>query len=72
MWTINLFCATFVLQVIFRVLVGSLYEDLGEDLESWTHVNSSSTIKLVWPTLIGLFSGAVTSPHLFNVAMILI
>ena len=70
MCTIYLFCATFASQVMFSVLVGSLCEDLGEDLESWTHINSTSTIRLVWPTLIGLFSGAVSSPHLFDVAMI--
>jgi hypothetical protein len=31
MWAIMLCCATFVLQLIFNVLVGSLYEDLGKD-----------------------------------------
>ena len=33
-----LFCATFVLKLIFNVLVGSLHEELGEDLGSWTHI----------------------------------
>lgn len=33
MWVINLFCAAFVLQVIFSVLVGSLYEDLRKTQE---------------------------------------
>ena len=33
MWVINLFRATFVLQVIFSVLVGSLYEDLRKTQE---------------------------------------
>jgi len=38
MWVIIiLFCATFVLQVIFNVLVTIPYEDLGEDPWSWTH-----------------------------------
>ena len=71
MWAINLYCATFVLQVIFNVLVGSLYEDLGEDPRSWTHKIFNLTRKLVWsihanfpPTLIGLFTALVTKiPH---------
>ena len=33
MWVINLFRAAFVLQVIFSVLVGSLYEDLRKTQE---------------------------------------
>jgi hypothetical protein len=35
-----LFYATFVIQVIFNVLVGSLYEDLGDDPGFWTQLNS--------------------------------
>jgi hypothetical protein len=38
------------------MLVGSLCEDLGERLRSWTHINTTMTRKLVWPTLIGPFS----------------
>ena len=63
------FCAMFVLQLLFDMLVGSLNEDLGEDPMSWTHVNSTLTKKSLWPTLIishaifppilgGLFSGS--------------
>ena len=44
---IILFCATFVLQLIFSVFVRSLHEDLGEDPEFWAHVISTSTKKLV-------------------------
>ena len=36
----------------FDVLVTSLHEDLEKDLVSWTHINSTSTRKLAWPTLI--------------------
>ena len=53
---IILFCDAFVLQLVFIVFVKSLYEELAEDLESWTHVNCTLTRELVWPTLIGLFS----------------
>ena len=34
------------------MLVGILHEDLGEDLGSWTHGNSTLTKKLVWSMLI--------------------
>jgi hypothetical protein len=47
MLVIILVSATFVLQVIFNVLVGSLYEDLGEDLGSWAHINSTLTRKII-------------------------
>ena len=30
---------------MFNMLVGNFYEDLGEDLGSWTHVNSTLTKK---------------------------
>ena len=39
MWVINLFCAMFVLQLIFNVLDGSLLEDLEKDLDFWNHIN---------------------------------
>ena len=52
MWMIILFCATFVLYLIFNVLVTGLHEDLGEDQESWNHIISTLTRKLFWPTLI--------------------
>lgn len=52
MWAILLFSTTFVLQLIFLVLVESLHADLWEDLGSWTHVNAALTRKLVWPLLI--------------------
>jgi hypothetical protein len=53
MWVITLLCATFVFVLLnFNVLVKSLREDLGEDPRSCTHVNSTLTTKLVWPTLI--------------------
>ena len=52
MWAISLFCATFVLQVTFDVLVRSLHEALGNDLESRTQVNSTLTRKFVWSALI--------------------
>ena len=34
------------------VLVKSFHENLGEDLGSWTHSNSTLTRKSLWPTLI--------------------
>ena len=34
MWVVILFYTIFVLQVRFNVLVGSIYENLGEDLDS--------------------------------------
>ena len=53
---------------MFHVLVISLYEDLGEDPRSWTHVDSNLVVAHVdyfhtkFPhTLIGLFS--VLSPR---------
>jgi hypothetical protein len=62
----------FILKIIFNILVGSLYEDLGEDSESWTHVSSTLTTKLMLthanyfhinfpPTLIGLCSVVINS-----------
>ena len=54
-------CATFVLYLIFNVLVGSLNEDLGKDLGSWTHVNSTLTRKLDWPKLI--IWSPISHPH---------
>jgi hypothetical protein len=50
-WVIA-FGATFLLKLLINVSVGSLHEDLGEDLGSWTHGDSTLTRKLVWPTLI--------------------
>ena len=38
MWVITLFSATFVLWLILNVLIKSLHEDLGKDLESWTYI----------------------------------
>ena len=61
MWIIILFCATCVLQLIFKVLVGSLHEDLQEDPGSWTYVNSTLTEKLVCRTLI--ISMLIFHPH---------
>ena len=53
MWAIILCHATFVLKLIFNVLVDNLHEDLGECPRSWTtHMNSALTRKLVWPALI--------------------
>jgi hypothetical protein len=73
---IILYYAAFSLQRIFNVLVGSLLKDLREDLGSWTHINSTLTRKLVWPTLItstlifhpliGLFSVVANIYPLFN------
>ena len=38
------------------MFVKNLLEDLGEELGSWAHINSTMTRKLMWPTLIGPFS----------------
>ena len=46
------FCVTFVVQLMFNVVVGSLHEDSGEDPGSWTCNSSTVTRKSVWPTLI--------------------
>lgn len=46
------FCTTFVLKLVFNVLVRCLHEDLREDLRSWTNENSTMTRKLVRSTLI--------------------
>lgn len=43
---ISLFSTMFVLHIMFSVLVGSLYEDVGEDPGSWTHVNSTLSEEL--------------------------
>ena len=66
MEVVILFCATFVLKLIFGVLVGSLHEDFGEDPGFWTHINSTrlkiSVAHVNYfhahfsTTLIGLFS----------------
>ena len=44
MWVVVLFCATFVVELKFNVLVRRLRGDLGEHLGSWTHVVSTLTI----------------------------
>ena len=51
---------------LFNVLVKSLHEDLG----SWTHVNSTLTRKLVWPTLIGVFSVVTDEPFEFEKVLV--
>ena len=40
---IILYIATFVLQLIFIVLVGNLHEDIGKDHRFWIHANSTLT-----------------------------
>ena len=47
--------------ILCKVLVISLYEDLGEDPGSWTHGDSTLSRKLVWSTLI--ISTLVLHPH---------
>ena len=59
-WVIILFCATFVLKLIFNVLVGNLHENPG----SWTHMKSTLTRKLVWPMLI--ISMLISPPSLIT------
>jgi hypothetical protein len=53
---ITLFCSNFVIELIFNVLVGSLYEAYGgrrgADPVCWIHVHSTLTKQLVWATLI--------------------
>ena len=49
---ITLFCVTFVLKLLFNVLVGSLHKNSREDLGSWTHIKSTLIRKLVCPMLI--------------------
>ena len=51
MSVIILFCAMFVLQETFNVLVESLCEDLVEDPGVFNHINFTWTRELVWPTL---------------------
>lgn len=52
MWLIILFCVSFVLGIILNVLVRSLNEDLG----ARPQVLDPLDCKLVWSTLIRLFS----------------
>lgn len=49
LWMTTLFGATFVLKLIFNVLVESQQEDLEEDLGFSTHGDSTLTIKFVLP-----------------------
>jgi hypothetical protein len=60
-WVTILFYATFVLEVILKLLVRSLQEDSGEDLGSSAHIISTLTRWLVWPTLI--ISTLIFYPH---------
>ena len=46
LWMIVLLFVTYVLQLIFNVLVGSLHEDLGEDLGSWIHVTLEESLSI--------------------------
>ena len=43
MWVTILFYATFSIQLILKVLVGNLQDDLGEELGSWVFVISTLT-----------------------------
>jgi hypothetical protein len=52
MWAIILTYATFILKLIYYVLVRRLEEALGEDPWSWIHNSFTLTTKLVWSTLI--------------------
>lgn len=61
-WSGNIYVyATFVLELLLKVFVGSLQEDLGEDLGSSTQIISTLTRILVWPTLI--ISTLIFHPH---------
>ena len=67
MWLITLIYATFVLELIPKVLVISPQEDLG----SWTHIISTLTRQLEWPTfncfhVIGHFMVATTGDIIDN------
>jgi hypothetical protein len=50
MWLITLNYATCVLELIPKVLARSLQEDSREDPQSWTHIISTLTRQLEWPT----------------------
>lgn len=51
-WSGNIyFYATFVLELLLKVFVGSIQEDLGEDPGFLTQIISTLTRILVWPTL---------------------
>jgi hypothetical protein len=48
---INLFFPTFILELVLKVLVRGLQEDLGENPGSLAHIISTLTRQLVWLTL---------------------